>query len=297
MDAIHPNSSSAAVLRLALRVLQPLVRWLLRSGVGHAELANALKPVFLDEALREGRRIGARQTDSAVSLLSGLHRKDVKALSAATQREAPAVERVSLPTQVVARWLATGLPDALPLANAEPCFEALVRSVSTDVHPRAVQDELLRLGVAQVRDGVIRLCQRGFLPDPQAQETRELLASGVADHLAAGVHNLTGDGQRKYLEQTVFADGLSKESARALELLANRLWNDAMTAMISAAVPLCEHDEPRGGDQRIRLGMYCFAEAMAPGDEPPARADAPTPIDASTKTMIDRPANRGGETK
>ena len=297
MDTIQPNSSSTAVLRLALQVLQPLVRWLLRSGVGHAELANALKPVFLDEALRESRRIGARQTDSAMSLLSGLHRKDVKALSAAVRQASPAPERVSLPTQVVARWLATGLPDALPLANAEPCFEALVRSVSTDVHPRAVQDELLRLGVAELDAGTIRLCQRGFLPDRQAQETRQLLASGVADHLAAGVHNLTDDGQRKYLEQSVFADGLSKESARTLELLANRLWNDAMTAMISAAVPLCEHDEPRGGKQRVRLGMYCFADAMVPADEPGPAAVATAPGDAPLKKKTDQPATQGGASK
>ena len=254
--------------------MQPLVRWLVRSGVGHTEFAAALKPVFLDEALRESQRIGGKQTDSALSLLSGLHRKDVKALSApeASPRVHATVERASLPTQVVARWLATGLPEQLPLTGAAGSFEALVRSVSTDVHPRAVQQELLRLGVAELVGQELRLRQHGFTPDASALEARELLACSAADHLAAGVHNLTGNDARKYLEQTVFADGLSRESARRLELLSNQLWHDAMTAMVSAAVPLCERDEPLGGDQRIRLGMFCYAENMEPA---PAAAGAP----------------------
>ncbi len=264
MESVQPISNSASVLRMCLRIMQPLVRWLVRSGVGHAEFANALKPVFLDEAQRETQRIGGKQTASALSLLSGLHRKDVKGLSApqrVVSGEASG-ERASLPTQVVARWLATELPDDLSLAGPAPSFEALVRSVSTDVHPRSVQQELVRLGVAQLNGSVLRLLQHGFLPDSQAVEARALLAGSVADHLAAGVHNLTGNDSRKYLEQAVFADGLSRQSARQLELLANQLWHDAMTAMIKAAVPLCEHDEPLGGDQRLRLGMFCYAEAM-----------------------------------
>ena len=36
-----------AVADEALTVAQPLVAWLVRSGVGYAEFAAALKPVFL----------------------------------------------------------------------------------------------------------------------------------------------------------------------------------------------------------------------------------------------------------
>ncbi len=39
----------------------------------------ALKPVFYEQALAELGRIKQNKTDSAVSLLSGLHRKDVSA--------------------------------------------------------------------------------------------------------------------------------------------------------------------------------------------------------------------------
>ena len=91
---------------------------------------------------------------------------------------------------------------------------------------------------------------------------RELLAASVADHIAAGVHNLTTPGSRKFLEQSVFADGLSGVSALQLEQLSNTLWRQVLTGVVNAAVPLCEQDEPNGGNQRIRVGMFCYSAPM-----------------------------------
>ncbi len=263
MSSQIPTPHSSPLLGAVLRAMAPLVRWLLRSGVGYTEFVAALKPVFLAEARLEVLRTGGKTTDSALSLLSGLHRKDVrKAESEADEslRNSPSV-RASLPSQVVARWVALAWPNRLSLTGADS-FESLVKSVSTDLHPRAVQHELQRLGVARVGESGIELVRRSFTPDPSTNEGQLLLADSVADHLAAGVHNLTDGGPRKYLEQSVFADGLSAESARVLEQIANRLWQDVMTSVVTAAVPLCEHDEPRGGDQRLRLGMFCYAEPM-----------------------------------
>lgn len=270
MPSDPTSATPSPALSAVLRVMVPLVRWLLRSGVGYTEFTAAIKLVFLSEARNEVRRSGARETDSALSLLSGLHRKDIRkaALDAHAQLSPSAISvpaKASLASQVVARWVASGLPKTLPVTGANG-FECLVQMVSTDVHPRSVQQELVRLGVARLEEGQLVLLRRAFVPDPASQEARQLLADSVADHLAAGVHNLTGDsrdGSRKYLEQALFADGLSEQSIRTLEQLANKLWHDTMHRMLEAAVPLCEHDEPLGGSQRLRLGMFCYAEAMA----------------------------------
>jgi len=260
-----PDSAPAAtVMQHALTVMLPLVTWLLRSGVGHGEFAAALKPVFLKAAQQELLRIQGKPTDSALSLLSGLHRKDVRAL-APTLSAPDAAARLGKPTpasQVATRWLVGDLPASLPVAGPAPSFEALARSVSTDFHPRAVLQELLRLGVAEEAGGQVRLIRSAFVPDARHEETRGLVAGSVADHLAAGVHNLTSGDSRQFLEQSVFADGLSAESARELEKLATQLWQEVLAAMVKAAVPLCEKDEGAGGDHRVRLGMFCYSAPM-----------------------------------
>ncbi len=259
-----PTGAAAPVLPHALVVMQSLATWLVRSGVGYGEFTAALKPVFLKAAVAEAERTGVRPTDSALSLLSGLHRKDVRALTP-TLAEPDPTARLGKPTpasQVATRWLTGDLPETLPVAGAAPSFEALARAVSTDMHPRSVLQELIRLGVAEEADGAVTLRRTAFVPDAYHEETRGLVAGSVADHLAAGVHNLTSGDSRQFLEQSVFADGLSAESARELELLATSLWRGVLEAMVKAATPLCEKDEPAGGNQRIRLGMFCYSAPM-----------------------------------
>ncbi len=252
--ALHADQ----VLQQALVVMQPLILWLLRSGVRHPEFSAAMKQVFLDQARHELDRLGGKQNDSAISMLSGLHRKDVKALqeSMATQERKPTevtreqLGRPTVPSQVITRWMTLEWPESLPFAGAAPSFEAVTRQVSNDVHPRAI-----------LKDQV-RLCRDAFILDPQSVEAGNLFAGSCADHLAAGVHNLSLPGPRKFLEQSVFADGLSPESIKTLERLAASLWSKALQTMLRAATPLSDHDEPRGGDQRIRLGMFCYSEPI-----------------------------------
>ena len=259
MNSTESTDLQSPVLGAVLRAVAPMVCWLVRSGVGYTEFATALKPVFLAEARREAVRTGGKTTDSALSLLSGLHRKDVRQAAVTDCAPANWVPRASLPSQVVARWVASGWSDVLCFCG-EQSFETLVKSISTDLHPRTVQHELVRLGVVRASDGVVELVRRAFTLDASKNESQQLLADSVADHLAAGVHNLTDTGPRKYLEQNVFADGLHASSAKSLEQLANQLWSDVMTRMVNAAIPLCENDEPMGGDQRLRLGMFCYAQ-------------------------------------
>ncbi len=272
MDEKKSRLDPDQVLQQALVVMQPLVLWLLRSGVRHPEFSVAIKQTFLEQAASELERLNAKQTDSAISMLSGLHRKDVKAMVTALAQASKKTSRITrdalgrptVPSQVMTRWLASGWPDELPMSGSTKSFEILSRQVSSDVHPRAVLNELVRLGMAEQEGDTVRLCRNAFVPDQQMAEAGNLLAGSTADHLAAGVHNLSGPGDRKFLEQSMFADGLSTDSVQQLEQLAGALWMQVLNAMVRAALPLSEKDEPAGGDQRIRVGMFCYAEPAAP---------------------------------
>ena len=152
-------SRSAIVLASALHVLRPLARLLLRNGVAYPAFAAAMKKVFLDAAHDELQRTGKKTTDSAVSLMSGVHRRDVRNLGRLAE---PAAEEeagetpLNMASQVAARWLSQtdclddeGQPRPLPRSGEPPHFDGLVASISSDVRPRAVLDELVRLGMAE----------------------------------------------------------------------------------------------------------------------------------------------------
>jgi len=269
-----PSDTQEAVLAEVLAILEPLVTWLVRSGVGYAGFAAALKPVFLAQAEQELVRLGRKRTDSALSLLSGLHRKDVRALGEPAEQvtadnaaQGTRWGKPSAANQVATRWLSLDWPDLIPFAGPEPSFEALARRVSRDFHHRAVLDDLVRLGVVREEGATVRLIRDAFIPQPGFAEARQLFAGSAVDHLAAGVHNLSGAPGHRFLEQSVFADGLSEESVRALHQVANQIWADALQRVVDHAVPLCEQDEGTANPQRFRLGVFSFSAPEAPQDQ------------------------------
>jgi hypothetical protein len=115
-------TKAAIVLGCVLRVMRPLVRLLIRNGVPYPAFATALKHVFVEAARAELASRAMAQTDSAITLLSGVHRRDVRNLGRpASSRKVVAPEPRSLPGEVIARWLsdpayldAQGAPRLLP---------------------------------------------------------------------------------------------------------------------------------------------------------------------------------------
>lgn len=256
--------------RALQQLLTALSRLALSGGLRLPALVELMK-VAMVEAARDGE---PALSMSQLSVRTGVHRKDLRRLlddPAPRPRATPASE-------VFARWrgdprylTARGRPRVLPRAGAapgEPSFDALVESVTTDVHPRAVLDELLRLGiVAQDARGRLRLVAEAFVPSGDRGQMLRLLADNVADHLDAATANLAG-AQPGFLEQAMFSDGLSEASARAFNAATRAAWDDAYATLMPLLQQLYEQDRGRGADtgHRVRFGMYGFLEKTR--DEP-----------------------------
>jgi hypothetical protein len=282
---VQPSAEHAALaLREAAVLMAPLALWLLRHGVAFPDFAEALKPVFVAAARGELEHAAAEPTQSALSLLSGVHRKDVREIMS-SDRKPPAVARPSLAAQVFTRWSAdrrlrdaSGAARPLPRVGKEGSFESLCRELSQDVHPRAVLDELLRLGLV-VLDGenVVAIAQ-AFVPTPRLADMSALFAANAADHIAAAVSNLTLDAP-KFLEQSIYADGLSEPSITALHAAARKAWSAAFDEVVGQARERLEHDKERAdNDRRMRFGVYFFSEPALPAAPPVARKRGNTPL-------------------
>lgn len=273
------SSRSAIVLASTLRVLRPLARLLLRNGVAYPAFAAAMKKVFLDAAHEELQSSGKKPTDSAVSLMSGVHRRDVRNLGRLAE---PATDDgeyetpLNMASQVVARWLSQpdclddeGQPLTLPRTAVGPHFDGLVASISSDVRPRAVLDELVRLGMAREDGAEVTLLAAGFVPRQGFAEMAQLMQDNLHDHIAAASLNLQGD--HNYLEQSIFVDQLSEESTRRLHVTAARAWRQAFKTVMTEAQTRYDHDQqhtpPDQRTRRARFGSYFYA---ADQDERPS---------------------------
>jgi len=289
-DPISPTPAEQSLDDIAV-MLAPLVRWLLAQGIPLHALVRTLRGVYLSEGHDDLARRGRRVTDSALSVLTGVHRKEVRAFMEARHEPAdtptPVVRLAPTPASALfSQWITDPAYRAsageicrdLPRHGPAPSFEALAREASRDVHPRTLLEELERLQLVEVRPERVRLLSDRFvlpLHDPAAVRT---MAVNVADHIAAAVHNLQAEApSERVLEQSVYADGLSAASARHLGDVARQLWGVALEGMVREARaqiaqdaaargphPTPDHGEDRR--TRVRFGIYYHLEA----DESPA---------------------------
>lgn len=271
------SDRSNLVLSSVLRLFKPAARLLLRHGVNYRAFCIPLKRVFLEAAQEELRSQKMPATDSAITLLSGVHRRDVRELlrEVPASGEAPPQRPASLASEVVARWLhdagyrhasgkRKGQPRVLARGPEPGSFDGLVAGISQDVRPRAMLDELVRLGVVRESEAGIELVTESFIPREGFAELSQLFADNLHDHLAAAVSNLQDDGN--FLEQSIFVDQITQASTAQLQQAAVLAWKQAFQAVMSQAQQRFDEDAsqapPGERDQRARFGIYFYSAPM-----------------------------------
>ncbi len=261
----------ASLILLLQRLLRPLVRLTLTKGFTYPMLLNLLKSAYVQVAKEEFTLDDKRQTDSRISLLTGVHRKDVRRLAHETSAPDSMPANVSLGSQLIARWMSMpeylderGHPRPLPRVagkGAEESFEVLVTSQSKDIRPRAVLDEWQRLGIVHVDEaGRVCLNVEGFVPEKGFDEKAYYVGHNVHDHLAAGAHNLLG-GTPPFLERSVYSEKISEASALELAELSRRLGTQMLQTIYLRTQELEERDvRDNAATTRMNFGIYFFSE-------------------------------------
>lgn len=272
---------SPAVVKALQMVLRPLVRLMLAQGVTYPYLAEMLKGLFVQVARDEFGLKGQKPTDSRISLLSGVHRKDVSRLrDVPAQSSAPAV--VPLGAQVVARWTsdpryldALGRP--LPLArliseSAEQSFEALVSGVSSDIRSRVLLDEWLQQGVVHLdSEGRVGLNMATFVPSQGSSDKAYYLGHNLGDHAAAAVHNLLGR-QPPFMERSVHYGELPPAAVADLAALAQDQGMAALLTLNRAAKAVNAPASSQGPGHRFTFGVYFYSAPDAVDQDPVERS-------------------------
>jgi hypothetical protein len=270
-----PGAPPPALLAALRQLLRPLVRLLLEHNVQYGVLTALLKTLYVEVANRDFPLEGKQQTDSRVSLLSGVHRKEVRRLRGAAPEGEEAPPAVTLGAQLVLLWTSSpryrdrsGHARPLPRTaerRGEASFEELVASVNTDIRPRSVLDEWLRLGVAHLDDeGRVCLNTEAFVPAHGFDEKAFYFGRNLREHVAAAAHNLRAQ-EPPFFERSVYYGDLSDVAIDELQALASELGMEALQRVNRRAAALKRAGgKHRGGKRgRFSFGAYFFRKAEA----------------------------------
>jgi hypothetical protein len=261
------------------RILRPLVRLFIRCGMTFPALCDLLRELYVNVAEYDFALSGKEQTDSRVSLLTGIHRKEVRRLRGAGSPVRLVPASVSRSSMIVARWIAApeftdekGAPRPLRRAGDPgdgPTFEELVESVTRDVRPRAVLDEWLNRDMAAIdEDGRIRLEEAAFAPRPGDERQLYYFGRNLHDHVAAAVENVLSK-EPPFFERAVHYEGVSKEMAEEMLALSRRVALEALQRVNREAQEKVRDESggtPQGtsqGNWRWNFGLYLYSEDEA----------------------------------
>ncbi|WP_245456882.1 MULTISPECIES: DUF6502 family protein [unclassified Mesorhizobium] len=272
MNRSEGRSLDAAGVQNALnRVLRPLVRLAIKCGVTFPTFVDLLRQLYVSVAEHEFALSDKEQTDSRVSLLTGVHRKEVSRLRGAGAPVRVVPESVSRTSAIVARWLADplfvdrqGLPLPLPRTGkvGQASFAGLVEAVTRDLRPRAVLDDWLDRKLVEIDEGDrIVLMERATVPREDGEVRLYYFARNLQDHAAAAVQNVLAD-EPAYLERAVHYDGLSQELARALEAHSRKLAIEMLLRLNKHANRAVRSDP--GGTSRWNCGIYILTSDGTP---------------------------------
>jgi hypothetical protein len=291
MSEVESSPSKAVNVLVAMlrRLLRPLVRLLVAQQVQYPLVSRLLKALYIEVAAADFSLEGKRLTVSRLSLLTGIHRREVKRIQGeADPGDAPTPSAITLGAQIVARW--TGEAPwvdeesrPLPLSRqaeggTAPSFQELVNSVSVDIHPRSVLDEWLRLGVASLDDeGAVVLNAEAFVPNRGFEEKAHYVGRNLRDHLSAAASNLSSD-ESPFLERSVHYGSLPPDAVNELSALARVAGQEALVRVNDRARELkreaAERGDPVGPDhRRITFGVYEFDVPTQADDAEPQEPD------------------------
>jgi hypothetical protein len=208
---------SAAIIKL----LRPLVRLLLRNGLSYGDFADLSKWVFMDVAAKEFSIPGRKQSISRVSVITGLTRKEVSRLQKIkTPDDSAIAHQYNRAARVIAGWLRDkqfhdkkDRPADLHFDTGKRSFSDLVKKHSGDIPPRAILDELLRVGtVALDENERIHLLSDGFVPRTGEQDKLHILGTDVQFLLSTIDYNLQQHSQTPRYQRKVAYNNLPAEA-------------------------------------------------------------------------------------
>ncbi len=264
------QTEQQALLGALSHLLQPFAELCLAKGVTIQAVEEMVRRAFVQAARQACQGAKSDRLTSRISTMTGLTRREVGRIESEAVPALPATR--SLSSDLLTHWCseaaytdARGRPLELERQGQAPSFEALAASVTRDVHPRTLLDEMVRLGlVGPAADGErVRLLEEAFVPRKDWPRMVGFLGSNVGDHLRAAVRNVLGSG-KEHFEQALLADELSADSLQQARELISEQWRALLTELGPRLQALMDEDQRQGRtrDQQVRIGLYSWSQPM-----------------------------------
>jgi len=217
VDPAATTDSRRHFLLALRRILRPIIRLLIRNGIGYAEFADVARGAYVESAIRNSVKDGTKPSRAQVALVTGIPRQrvdhyidDEGALPTTKSTLTNVLVEILHKWHTDPRYLD---PAKVPLeleieTPSNPSFRDLVAEIDTEVSPAVILDELLRAkSVTYSGDRRIRALTRCFIWPQGDVASIEHFGTALTQLVETYEYNFnSAHVDNKLLERSVFAD-------------------------------------------------------------------------------------------
>ena len=261
-----PNILNTAILK----VLKPLVRIMLRNNIPFGAFSDLARRAYVEVATDDFKVEGRKQSNSRISTITGLSRKEVKRLQdLEEENDDELIQKYNRAARVVYGWVHDSQYQLESEASKPLCFDGedlsfsgLVKTYSGDVPPRAVLDELCRVGVVEVGDdAMIYLLSRAYIPKDGVNEKIHYLGTDVSGLINTMDRNIYQTDVSPFFQRKVYYDNLPDDVVEEIKQMVSKNGQKLLEQMDKK---MALHDRDSNpvvkgeGRNAIGVGVYYF---------------------------------------
>ena len=203
---------------------------MLKHGMAYGTFAELARRAFVDEGFEYMQRTGKRPTVSGVSALTGLTRKETKALRENVHVDMEkSAERYNRAIRVISGWVndrefhnENGDPDELAFDGDTASFSSLVKKYSGDIPPVAMLSVLEASQTVRVKNGCVALKERAYIPTSTPIDKINILGTDVAELISTIGHNLDAAATQRLFQRKVSNTAVDAAALAKFRELSNR---------------------------------------------------------------------------
>ena len=257
------------------RVLRPLIRILVRSGVRYDEFLELVRGVYVETAVRDGLGDGSVPTRSKISVSTGVPRRDVDRFIDNDGALPPVTKSLAATlSEILNKWHTDpqfvgpyGIPLELEVKSQKNrSFTELVHVVNPSVNPHDVLDELLRFrAITWSGDTHVRTISRACIPVEEMSPAQLELFGNALTRLANTLQfNLDRLNTDKRLERSVISDrGVPSSAIPVFEKHVRERVSELLVDLDNWLSQNSVEDQEDVRFERIGVAVFQFVEPVA----------------------------------
>lgn len=177
-------------------ILRPFVRFCFRHQIKLNDIIEACKQLYIETAIEHLNINNQAVSNSKISLMTGVHRKDIAIMRTETIRRRPYQDPLA---KIIGLWrthkrftTSSHKPKVLNISGADSEFGKLVGLVSKEINPYTALGEFERIGAVTITKNGAKLVARVFMPAEDLRRGLDIATEDVDDLFQVVEYNTSG---------------------------------------------------------------------------------------------------------